>query len=77
MADERWLSSSETAFYLGVKHSQVHKWVHVRKIPSDIVVGLHEFKVSEEDKWVESGKAGHVQEEPRSRCIQLITHDGT
>ena len=54
---ERWLSVDEIAKHLGVSKETIYRWVEKGKVPAHKVGRQWKFKVSEVDKWVESGSA--------------------
>jgi excisionase family DNA binding protein len=57
--EDRWLSVSEIALYLGIKRDTVYKWIDRRSMPSHKVGRLWKFRKEEVDAWVRSsGGAG-------------------
>ena len=54
---EQWISVADVAVHLGVKRDTVYKWVERGQMPSHKVGRLWKFRISEIDRWVESGKA--------------------
>jgi excisionase family DNA binding protein len=56
--DDRWLSVSEIAAYLGIKRDTVYKWVCHRSMPAHKMGRLWKFRKDEVDEWVRSGGAG-------------------
>jgi excisionase family DNA binding protein len=55
--EDRWLSVSEIALYLGIKRDTVYKWIDRRAMPSHKVGRLWKFRKEEVDAWVCSGGA--------------------
>jgi len=55
--NERWLSVSEIASYLGIKQDTIYKWIALKKIPAHKVGRLWKFNKQEVDEWVKSGGA--------------------
>lgn len=58
MSNDRWLSVSEIAVYLGIKPPTVYKWIERNAMPAHKVGRLWKFRTNEIDRWVRSGKAG-------------------
>jgi len=56
--NERWLSVSEIASYLGIKQDTIYKWIALKKIPAHKVGRLWKFSKKEVDEWVHGGGAG-------------------
>ena len=56
--DDRWLSVTDIADYLGVKKDTVYKWLSKRTIPAHKVGRLWKFKRDEVDGWVRTVEAG-------------------
>jgi excisionase family DNA binding protein len=57
--EDRWLSVSEIALYLGIKRDTIYKWIGRRSMPSHKVGRLWKFRQEEVDAWVRtSGGAG-------------------
>ena len=54
---DRWLSVEEIAEHLGVSRDTVYTWVNEKDMPAHKVGKLWKFKLTQVDKWVESGKA--------------------
>lgn len=59
--DDRWLSVSEIAEYLGVSKDTVYVWLASKKLPGHRIGRLWKFKQAEVDEWVHRGEAadGH------------------
>jgi excisionase family DNA binding protein len=55
--DDRWLSLSEIAVYLGVSKDSVYRWLETRDMPAHKIGRQWKFKVGEVDAWVRSGQA--------------------
>ena len=54
---ERWLSVDEIAEHLGVSRDTIYNWINGKNMPATKIGKLWKFKVSQVDKWAESGKA--------------------
>jgi excisionase family DNA binding protein len=61
--ENRWLSLSEIAAYLGVSKDSVYRWVEICRMPAHKVGRQWKFKVTEIDAWVRSGKADIMTEQ--------------
>ena len=59
---ERWLSVVEIARHLGVSKDTIYSWLGQEKIPAHKLGRLWKFKVSEVDRWVQSGTTGTKNE---------------
>lgn len=57
MNREPWSSVEEVAEHLGIKRETVYVWIERKDMPARKVGRLWKFKLSEIDKWVNSGKA--------------------
>ncbi len=58
---EKWISIDEAAEHLGVKTSTLRDWIKKDKgIPAHRIGKMWKFKISELDKWVESGKSANI-----------------
>lgn len=57
VAMDRWLSVDEIANYIGVSRDTIYSWLSEKRMPSHKVGKLWKFKLTQVDKWVESGKA--------------------
>lgn len=58
---EKWISIDEAAEHLGIKPSTVRDWIKKNKgIPAHRIGKMWKFKISELDKWVESGKSANI-----------------
>lgn len=62
--EDRWLSVTEIATYLGVTRDSVYRWVDNRNMPGHRVGRHWKFRKDEVDEWVISGGAG----ENDSKC---------
>jgi excisionase family DNA binding protein len=70
--EDRWLSVSEIARYLGIKRDTVYKWIDRRSMPSHKVGRLWKFRQEEVDAWVRSGGGagrGHDTMSEDSRAL--------
>jgi excisionase family DNA binding protein len=50
--DDRWLSVSEIAKYLGVSNDTVYRWIDKQMMPAHRVGRAWKFKKDEVDGWV-------------------------
>lgn len=57
---ERWYSLEEISNHLGVSKDTIRAWIKKDTIPYYKVGRLYKFKVSEVDKWIESGKSANA-----------------
>lgn len=64
ITNDRWLSVSEIAAYLGIKQDTVYKWIARGGIPAHKVGRLWKFHRAEIDEWVTSGKASKMGRSP-------------
>ena len=55
--EDRWLSISEIAHYLGVSNDTIYKWIDKKSLPAHKIGRLWKFKKEEVDEWVRSGQA--------------------
>ena len=55
--NEKWISVTETADFLGVTKDTIRNWIKKTDIPAHKVGKLWKFKCSELDEWVKSGKS--------------------
>ncbi|TVT30742.1 helix-turn-helix domain-containing protein [Marinobacter vinifirmus] len=55
--DDRWLSVSEIAKYLGVSGDTIYRWIDRQAMPAHRVGRAWKFKKNEVDEWVRSGGA--------------------
>lgn len=55
--EDRWLSVTEIATYLGVTRDSVYRWVDNRNMPGHRVGRRWKFRKEEVDEWVKSGGA--------------------
>jgi len=54
---EKWVGLSEIAEHLGVSKDTIRNWIKRENIPFHKVGKLYKFRISEVDKWVESGES--------------------
>lgn len=57
LMNEPWVSLEEVATYLGVNKDTVRNWIKKTDIPAHKIGRQWKFKISEIDKWVNSGKS--------------------
>ena len=50
--DDRWLSVTEIAKYLGVSEDTVYRWRYEKRIPGHKIGRMWKFKKAEVDAWV-------------------------
>jgi excisionase family DNA binding protein len=55
--EDRWLSVSEIAEYLGVVRESVYRWLAQRNMPGHKLGRHWKFRKDEVDEWVKSGGA--------------------
>jgi len=55
--DDRWLSVSEIAEYLGISKDTVYAWIAGKGLPGHRIGRFWKFKRAEVDEWVREGKA--------------------
>ena len=55
--DDRWLSVTEIAKYLGASNDSVYRWIEKHAMPAHRVGRAWKFKKDEVDAWVRSGGA--------------------
>jgi excisionase family DNA binding protein len=53
---ESWVSLEEIARHVGVSQDSIHRWIRQRDLPAHKVGRLWKFKVSEVDRWVQTGR---------------------
>lgn len=53
--DDRWLSVTEIAKYLGASKDSVYRWIEKQAMPAHRVGRAWKFKRDEVDAWVRSG----------------------
>lgn len=56
--EDRWLSVTEIATYLGVTRDSVYRWIDSKSMPRHRVGRRWKFRKEEVDEWVRSGGAG-------------------
>ncbi|MEW5806137.1 MAG: helix-turn-helix domain-containing protein [Acidobacteriota bacterium] len=52
--EDRWLSVSEIAAYLGIKQDTIYKWIPEKRMPAHRIGRLWKFRKDEIDSWVKS-----------------------
>lgn len=52
--DDRWLSVTEIAKYLGVSEDTIYRWKNEKRIPGHKIGRMWKFKRAEVDAWVTS-----------------------
>ena len=57
---EKWSTLEEVADHLGVSKDTVRKWIRKEVIPHYRVGKKYRFKLSEIDKWIESGESAEI-----------------
>lgn len=57
---EKWSSLEEVADHLGVSKDTVRNWIRKEVIPHYRVGKQYRFKLSEIDKWIESGESAEI-----------------
>lgn len=57
---EKWSSLEEIADHLGVSKDTIRNWIRKDAIPYRRIGRLFKFKISEIDKWVDSGKSAEI-----------------
>jgi len=55
--EDRWLSVSEIAAYLGITPDSVYRWIDSKGMPAHRLGRLWKFCREEIDEWVKSGGA--------------------
>jgi len=58
---ERWVGLSEIAEHLGVSKDTIRNWIKRENIPFHKIGKLYKFRISEVDKWVESGASANIE----------------
>lgn len=54
---EKYVGTKEISEYLDITKDTLHKWIKNNSIPCHRIGKLWKFKISEVEKWVNSGKA--------------------
>ena len=54
---ENWYSMKDITEHLGASRESVLQWIAKKDMPAHKIGRLWKFKISEVDKWVESGKS--------------------
>lgn len=54
---ENWYSMKDITEHLGASREAVLQWIAKKDMPARKIGRLWKFKISEVDKWVESGKS--------------------
>ena len=57
---ERWVSSREIAEHLGVNKDTLQRWINNQTIPCHRVGRLWKFRISEVDRWIETGQSANA-----------------
>lgn len=57
---ERWLNVEEIAKHIGCSKDTIRAWIKKNTIPFHKVGRHFKFKISEIDKWIESGKSANA-----------------
>jgi excisionase family DNA binding protein len=57
---EKWSSLEEIAEHLGVSKDTIRNWIRKGVIPHKRVGKQFKFRISEVDKWVESGESANI-----------------
>ena len=57
---ENWINLEEIARYLGVNRDTIRNWIKKGAIPAHKIGRQWKFKLSEIDKWVDSGKSAEI-----------------
>lgn len=57
---ERWLNLEEISKHLGVSKDTIRAWIKKETIPFHKVGRQYKFKISEVDKWIESGESAEA-----------------
>ena len=57
---ENWSNLEEVARYLGVNRDTIRNWIKKGAIPAYKIGRQWKFKLSEIDKWVDSGKSAGI-----------------
>jgi len=70
--EDRWLSVSEIATYLGITPDSVYRWIEGRSMPAHRVGRRWKFRKEEIDDWVKSGGA----DERNAKAPDPSAHDG-
>ena len=55
--EEKWVGIEEIALHLDVNKDTIRNWIKKTDIPAHRIGRQWEFKLSEIDEWVRSGKA--------------------
>lgn len=57
---EKWSTLEEVADHLGVSKDTIRNWIRKEVIPHYRVGKQYRFKLSEIDKWIESGESADI-----------------
>ena len=57
---EKWSSLEDIAEHLGVSKDTIRNWIRKDVIPHKRVGKQFKFRISEVDKWVESGESANI-----------------
>ena len=58
--NEKWSSIEEIAEHIQVHKDTIRNWIKKGEIPSHKIGKQWRFKISEIDKWVNSGKSANI-----------------
>jgi excisionase family DNA binding protein len=56
--NEKWVSLEEIAAHIQVHKDTIRLWIKKGEIPAHKIGKLWQFKISEVDGWIRSGKSG-------------------
>jgi len=57
---EKWSTLEEVSEHLGVSKDTIRNWIRKEVIPHYRVGKQYRFKLSEIDKWIESGESAEM-----------------
>lgn len=57
---ERWQSLDDISKHLGVSKDTIRIWIKKEAIPFHKIGRQYKFRISEVDKWVESGQSANA-----------------
>lgn len=55
--EDKWISISDVAEYIGVNKDTIRNWIKNTDIPAHRVGKLWKFKKSELDEWIKTGRS--------------------
>lgn len=58
---EKWSNLEEIASHCGVSKDTIRNWIKKEAIPFHKMGKQYKFKISEVDKWVESGASANIE----------------